>query len=129
MRKSLIAALFLVPLASSCAVLAGLGAGAVVASEAADQSVYVGQLPSSATKAWAQTKVSLSNLSLKPITVDNEAMKATAEIEGATVDVNVATYDHNRCEITVRAKKFMMNSGETAKFVFDKIVADLENQR
>jgi len=129
MRKSLLAALVILPCVSSCAVLAGAAVGTVVYSETTDSNVYVGQLNSSGQKTWVQTKVTLSNLSLKPINVDDAAMQATADIDGATVTVNVSTYDFQKSEIKVAAKKYMVNDGNTAKMVFDKVVADLNDQR
>lgn len=129
MRKSLLAALFILPCVSSCALVAGAAAGTVIYSETTDSNVYVGQLNSSGQKTWAQTKVTLSNLSLKPIDVDDAAMRATADIDGATVTVNVSTYDYQKSEIKVAAKKYMVNDGATAKMVFDKVVADLNDQR
>lgn len=129
MRKPLLAALLLVPCFSSCALVAGGVAGTVLFNETNDNSVYVGQLNSSGQKTWAQTKVTLSNLSLKPIEVDNEAMKATADIDDAKVTVTVSTYDFNKSEIKVSAKKYMVNNGQIARMVFDKVVADLNDQR
>lgn len=129
MRKSLLAALLILPCVSSCALFVGAGVGTVLYSETTDSSVYVGQLNSSGQKTWAQTKVTLSNLSLKPIDVDDAAMRATADIDGAAVTVNVSTYDYQKSEIKVAAKKYMVNDGTTAKMVFDKVVADLNDQR
>lgn len=129
MRKPLLAALLLVPCFSSCALVAGGVAGTVLFNETNDNSVFVGQLNSSGQKTWAQTKVTLSNLSLKPIEVDNEAMKATADIDDAKVTVTVSTYDFNKSEIKVSAKKYMVNNGQIARMVFDKVVADLNDQR
>ncbi|MBK7876662.1 MAG: hypothetical protein IPJ77_13105 [Planctomycetes bacterium] len=129
MRKTFLAALFLVPCLGSCAIGVGAVAGGLLLQETNDNSVYIGQLNASGATTWAQTKVTLSNLSLKPITVDNEAMKATAEIDDAKVTVECSTYDLNKSEIRVSAKKYMVNNGQIAKMVFDKIVADLGNQR
>lgn len=129
MRKPLLAALLLVPCFSSCALVAGGVVGTVLFNETNDNSVFVGQLNSSGQKTWAQTKVTLSNLSLKPIEVDNEAMKATADIDDAKVTVTVSTYDFNKSEIKVSAKQYMVNNGQIARMVFDKVVADLNDQR
>lgn len=129
MRKTLLAALILVPSFTSCAVVAGAAVGTALITETNDNSVYVGQLNASGAITWAQTKDTLSKLSLKPITYDNEAMRATATIDDATVTVECSTYDLNKSEIKVSAKKYMINNGQTAKIVFDKIVADLNNQR
>jgi hypothetical protein len=129
MRKLLLFAILLVPTLSSCALVGGAAAGAYAANEMNDGSVYVGRLPHSGSAAWAGTKVTLSNLSLKPITVDNEAMQAVADVDGATVTVTVSTYDLNRSEIQVRARKYLMENGPIAKLVFDKICADLDQQR
>jgi hypothetical protein len=129
MRKTILAALLLVPCLQSCAALAVGGAVGLVGGSEMNNNVYVGQLNASGKATWAQTKVSLSNLSLKPIDVDNEAMKATADIDDAKVTVEVSTYDLNKSEIKVSAKKYLVNNGEIAKMVFDKIVADLGNQR
>ncbi|MFO1011001.1 MAG: hypothetical protein U1F29_13135 [Planctomycetota bacterium] len=129
MRKPILAALILVPCFSSCAIGVGAVAGGLLLQETNDNSVYVGQLNASGSTTWAQTKVTLSNLSLKPITVDNAAMKAAAEIDDAQVTVECSTYDLNKSEIKVSAKKYMVNNGQIAKMVFDKIVADLGNQR
>lgn len=129
MRKTLLAALILVPSFTSCAVVAGAAVGTVLIQESTDSSVYVGQLHVSGAEAWAQTKVTLSRLSLKPIAYDNEAMRATAEIDDATVTAECSTYDLDKSEIRVSAKKYMVNAGQVAKVVFDKIVADLNDQR
>ncbi len=128
MRKTLLALLLLVPFVPSCFVV-GAATGGILLTEANDNSVYVGQLSAGGSTTGAQTKVTLSNLSLKPITVDNEAMRATAEIDDAKVTVECSTYDLNKSEIKVSAKKYMVNNGQIAKMVFDKIVADLGNQR
>jgi hypothetical protein len=129
MRKSLLLVLRLVPCFQSCAGLAvGAGVGMLASSEM-NNNVYVGQLPASGSTTWAQTKVTLSNLSLKPIAYDNEAMRATADVDGATVVVECSVYDLEKSEIKVSAKKYMVNNGEIAKLVFDKIVADLNGQR
>ena len=111
MRKPILAALILVPCFSSCAIGVGAVAGGLLLQETNDNSVYVGQLNASGSTTWAQTKVTLSNLSLKPITVDNAAMKAAAEIDDAQVTVECSTYDLNKSEIKVSAKKYMVNNG------------------
>ena len=129
MQKTLLFALLLVPSFTSCAVVAGAIGGGILLNETTDNSVYVGQLNASGSVTWAQTKKTLSNLSLKPISYDNEAMKATAEIDDATVTVTCSTYDLDKSEIQVSAKKYTMNNGQIAKMVFDKIVADLNEQR
>jgi hypothetical protein len=129
MRKFLLALPLLVLGLQSCAAVAvGAGAGLLGAQEM-DNNVYVGQLNSSGSTTWAQTKVTLSSLSLKPITVDDEAMRATAEIDDGKVTVEVSVYDLNKSEIKVGARKYMVNNGQLAKMVFDKIIADLGNQR
>jgi hypothetical protein len=129
MRKFLLALPLLVLGFQSCAAVAvGTGVGLVAGTEM-DNNVYVGQLNSSGSTTWAQTKVTLSSLSLKPITVDNEAMRATAEIDDGKVTVDVSVYDLNKSEIKVSARKYTLNNGKLAKMVFDKIIADLGNQR
>lgn len=130
MRKSLLFALLLVPCLQGCAALAvGTGVGLVAGPEVVNTNVYVGQLNASGNTTWAQTKVTLSNLSLKPIAYDDEAMRATADVDGATVTVECSVYDLDRSEIKVSAKKYMVSNGQIAKMVFDKIIADLNGQR
>jgi hypothetical protein len=130
MRRIALAALlsvsFVWPLGSGCAVVAGAAVGSAATSSAMDSSIYVGQLTNNADMTWAQSKVALSNLSLKPIGYDNEARRATAEVDDATVIVEVATYDLNKSELRVSAKRWYGPDGKIAKMVFDKIVADLD---
>lgn len=130
MRKIALAALLTLPFAlQSCAVVAGVGAGTLVASETMDNSVYIAQLTTNADMTWAEAKVALSKLSLKPIAYENEARHATAEIDGATVSVDVATFDLNRSELRVSAKRWYGADGKVAKMVYDKLVADIDAQR
>lgn len=129
MRKIVLAALLSVPFLSGCAVVAGAAAGGVIANETMDSSVFVGQLTNNADMTWATAKVSLSNMSLKPIAYDNEGRSATAEIDDAKVKVEVFTYDMNKSEIRVSAKRWYGSDGKIAKMVFDKIVADLDVRR
>lgn len=130
MRKIALAAILTLPFAlQSCAVVAGTAVGAVAANEAMDNSVYIAQLTTNADMTWADAKVSLSKLSLKPIAYENEARHATAEIDGATVFVDVATVDLNRSELRVSAKRWYGADGKIAKMVYDKLVADIEAQR
>ncbi len=128
MRKIVLAALLSVPFLSGCAVVAGGVAGGLVANETMDSSVFVGQLTNNADITWATAKVALSNMSLKPIAYDNEGRRA-AEIDDAKVTVEVFTYDMNRSEIRVSAKRWYGSDGKIAKMVFDKIVADLDVRR
>jgi hypothetical protein len=125
MRTSILAAILLLPLAASCAVVA-VGAGVLVGQQVLDDNVYIGQLTTDASRTWAQTKTTLSHMSLEPIEADNERRKAVAEIDGASVTVFVETYDLNRSQIKVSATKYGFSASETARMVFERITQDLD---
>jgi len=125
MRTPILAALLLLPLASSCAV-AAVGAGVLVGQRVLDDSVYIGQLTTDASRTWAQVKTTLSHMSLEPIEADNERRKAVAEIDGASVTVFVETYDLNRSQIKVSATKYGFSASETARMVFERVTQDLD---
>lgn len=128
MRKVLPVLLLLVPVAQGCVAAAlGVGAGVLVSQDLTNNNVYVGQLNTDSNKLWASTKTTLSHMSLKPIDVDNDTRTATADIYGASVTVNVETYDLNRSQLKVAAKKYGVNNGEIANTVFKRIIADLES--
>jgi len=122
----LLASLVLVPIASSCAAVAVLGAGVLVGQQVLDDNVYVGQLTTDASRTWAQTKTSLSHMSTKPIDANNELRRAIADVDGAKCTVVVETYDLNRSQIRVSATKFGFAASETARVVFERITQDLD---
>lgn len=131
MRNSLsasliLASLLLVPLAASCAAVVAVGAGVIVGQQVLDDNVYVGQLTTDANRTWAQTKTTLSHMSLKPIDANNELRRAIADVDGSKVTVIVETYDLNRSQIRVSATKFGFSSSETARVVFERITHDLD---
>ncbi len=121
-----LASLFLVPVTSSCVAVAAIGAGVVVGQQVLPDNVYLGQLSTDANRTWAQTKTTLSHMSLKPIDANNELRRAIADVDGAKVTVVVETYDLNRSQIRVSATKFGFASSETARVVFERITADLD---
>jgi len=121
-----LASLLLVPLASSCVAVAAVGAGVLVGQKVLDDNVYLGQLTTDANRTWAQTKTTLSHMSLKPVDANNEVRRAIADIDGSKVTVVVETYDLNRSQIRVSATKFGFSSSETARVVFERITADLD---
>ncbi|MFN0243695.1 MAG: hypothetical protein ACKVWV_12455 [Planctomycetota bacterium] len=127
MRTVLPALLLLVPVAQGCVAAAlGVGAGVLISQDLTNNNIYVGQLNTDSNKLWASTKTTLSHISLKPIEVDNDTRTATADYDGAIVTVNVETYDLNRSQLKVAAKKYGVNNGDIANNVFNRIVSDLE---
>lgn len=128
MRKALSVLLLLVPVTQGCVAAAlGVGAGVLVSQDLTNNNTYVGQLNKDSNKVWASAKTTLSHMSLKPIDVDNDTRTATADIDGASVTVNVETYDLNQSRLKVAAKKYGVNNGEIADHVFKRITADLEH--
>jgi len=121
-----LAAFLLVPLASSCAAVAAVGAGVLVGQQVLPDNVYVGQLSTDANRTWAQTKTTLSHMSTKPIDANNELRRAIADVDGAKCTVVVETYDLNRSQIRVSATKFGFAASESARVVFERITADLD---
>lgn len=126
----LLAALVAAPLLQGCvAVAAGAVGGVLFKDTVFADEVYTGFIDVDANRAWSTVKTSLNNASLKPIDVDDDTRKAEAEIDGARVTVTVETYDLNRSTFRVSAKKYGVSNGEIAKSVFDRIVAELNNNR
>lgn len=126
LAAALVLATFLVPASSSCVAVAALGAGVLVSQQVLNDDVYVGQLTTDASRTWAQTKTTLSRLSLEPIDANNELRRAVADVDGATVTVVVEVYDLNRSQIRVSAKRFAFAASETARVVFERITQDLD---
>lgn len=127
MPKSLLALVLFAPLIQGCVAAAlGVGAGLVVSQDVLDNNTYVAHLNVDVNRTWASVKTSMSHASLKPMDVDNDVRKVTAEVDGAKVIASVETYDLNRSVVNVSAKKYGVSNGEIAKMVLDKILNDLE---
>jgi hypothetical protein len=127
MRSALSLAIVLC-LAPACAPLV-IGGGAVLLSQdAIEDSTYVLQVKVGVELSWASAKATLSHLSLKPIDTDDEARKATAEIDSSKVTVTVEAYDLDQSVIRVSAKKFGIRDGASAAMVKDRILSDLERK-
>ncbi len=125
MRTLILASLLLLPAAASCIAVAAVGAGVLVGQQVIEDNVYVGQINVDSNRTWAQTKTTLSHASLAPIDVDNERRRAIADIDGASVTVTVETYDLNKSQIKVSAKRYGFAASETARTVFERIIEDL----
>ncbi len=126
--RSALSLLLVLALVPGCAALVVSG-GAVLASQGViEDSTYVLQVKLPVNQAWASSKTTLSHLSLKPIDTDDEARKATASIDNATVTVTVEAFDLDQSMVKVSAKKFGIRDGATAAMVKDKILADLEHK-
>ena len=121
-----IAALALVlPLASGCAALLGVGAGVVISQEVVEGETHVAHLNEDATRVWAVTKSTLSHMASEPIDVDEDLRTATGKVDGANVSVGVEVYDLNRSLLRVSARKYGVSSGEIAEMVLNRVVGRL----
>ena len=122
---SLVAVLALLPLFQSCVVAASAGAGAVAGTVLMEDNTYISHLNADSQRVWAQTKSTLSRKSSKPIEVDENRRRATADSEGTTVTVSVETYDLNVSVLKVSAKKYGFPDNDIAKIFLDRITEDL----
>ena len=126
-RVSLAALLLAVPgFFSGCAAAAAGVAAVIISQDVLDNNVYVATLDRGADEVWTSAKVALNHASLKPIDVQDDVRTAVAEIDDATVTVNVETYDLNRSTLRVSAKKYGVNNGQIAKMVYDKILNEID---
>jgi hypothetical protein len=119
--------LALAPLFTGCAAVAVGAAAVIVSQDVLDNNVYVATLDRNADQVWNSAKVALNHASLKPIDVQDDVKRATADIDDAKVTVSVETYDFNRSTLRVSAKKFGVNNGEIAKMVYDKILHEIDH--
>ena len=113
------------PFATGCIALAVGGVGAVLVHDSMDNSTYTAQVRANVTRSWTSVKSTLSHLSTKPITTNDELRSATADIDGGVATVTVEAFDLDQSTIRVSAKKFGINNGTLAKVVHDKILDDL----
>lgn len=113
------------PLFQGCIVAAAAGAGVVAGSTIIEDGVYTSHLNTDSGRTWAQAKSTLSRKSSKPIDVDDNRRRATADMEGTTVTVSVETFDLNASILRVSAKKFGFPDNDMAKIVLDRITEDL----
>jgi len=126
-RLSLAALLLAVPaFFSGCAAAAAGVAAVIISQDVLDNNVYVATLDRGAEEVWTSAKVALNHASLKPIDAQDDVRKAVADIDDATVTVNVETYDLNRSTLRVSAKKYGVNNGQIAKMVYDKILNEID---
>ena len=114
-----------IPLVSGCVAVAAGGVAGVLVHDSMDNSTYTAQVRSDVRRTWASAKSSLSHVSLKPITTNDELRTATADVDGGVVTVSVEAFDLDQSTVRVSAKKFGLNNGTLAKYVHDKILDDL----
>jgi hypothetical protein len=120
-----LAVLALVPSFQSCIVAAAAGAGAVVGNVMMEDNTFISHLNTDSQRTWVQTKATLSRKSPKPIEVDENRRRATADLDGSIVTVTVETYDLNVSVLKVSAKKYGFPDNDIAKIIMDRITEDL----
>ncbi|MBK7876661.1 MAG: hypothetical protein IPJ77_13100 [Planctomycetes bacterium] len=91
--------------------------------------VYVAQVDVDGATAWAQAKVTLSNLSLRPLSIDETRRRATTEIEETEITVECSTYDLKKSEVKVSGHAFLRSGNAVARKVYDQLLADLRAKK
>lgn len=91
--------------------------------------VYVAQIDVDGATAWAQAKTTLSNLSLRPLSIDEKLHRATTEIEETQVTVECSTYDLKKSEVKVSGKAFLRSGNAVARKVYDQLLSDLRAKK
>lgn len=91
--------------------------------------VYIAQVDVDGASAWAQVKSTLSNLSLRPLTIDEQLHRASTEIEETQVTVECSTYDLKKSEVKVSGKAFLRSGNAVARKVYDQLLTDLRARR
>ncbi|MBL8857284.1 MAG: DUF3568 family protein [Planctomycetes bacterium] len=120
-----LAVLATVPMFQGCIVAAAAGAGVVAGNVLMEDNTFISHLNTDSQRTWAQTKTTLSRKSSKPIDVDENRRRATADLDGTIVTVAVETYDLNVSVLKVSAKKYGFPDNDAAKIIMDRITEDL----
>jgi hypothetical protein len=115
-------------LASGCAgVVAGGVAAVVVSQEMLDNNTYVSHVNQDVTQVWPTTKVFLAEQSLELIEADDQARRATADVDGAKVTIAVEAYDLDKSVVRVAAKRYGVNDGDLARIITERLTRRLES--
>lgn len=86
-------------------------------------------LAASFDRTWAQVRASLAASTRKPLEIDEHAHRIVAEIDDAQLWVDLTARDSGTTDVSVRARKYMIDNGQIAREVLDALVADLERER
>jgi hypothetical protein len=122
MRTSILTALLVLPLVSSCAAaVIGGAVGLVASQELLDNNTYISTIERDVSFVWPEVKLYLSETSLDLIQVNEELRTVQARIDGADVLASVEAWDIDRTIVRVQARKFGVNDGEMARVIMDRI--------
>ncbi len=91
--------------------------------------VCVAQVDVDGATAWAQAKTTLSNLSLRPLSIDEKLHRATTEIEETQVTVECSTCGTWKKARSGRGKAFLRSGNAVARKVYDQLLSDLRAKK
>ena len=117
--------LLALPLLTGCLV-AAVGLTAAVASQEFRANATVGFLKEDHRLVWDQAKQTLTYLSLDPIEIEEEAMAARANVDGAKITLHVQIHDVNETRLAVGARKWGLYDSDAASDVLERIKNDLD---
>jgi len=120
-----LAAALLLPALPGC-FIAAVGLGAVLISQEFMDHASIAYVKEEPTVVWAQTKRTLSELSLQVLEVDEDLTALEAKVEGARVIVQVQRFDATQTKISIGAKKWGFYDSDIAERVMVRIKQDLD---
>lgn len=114
-------------LLSSCAgIVAGGVAAVVVSQEMLDNNTYVSHVNQDVSQVWPTAKVFLAEQSQELIETDDQARWASADVDGAKVEISVEAYDLDKSVVRVAAKRYGVNDGDMARIITERITRRLD---
>jgi len=129
MKKTLItlaAACGLALASSSCIVLAGAGAGYLISQEVSG-ATHQAQVQLDVNTVWDQAQETVARHAEDGIKTTDFPRRIEAEVDGASVEVEVQAYDLNRTLIKVTASRYLSKDSEIASWLLNQVVDDLDS--
>ncbi len=123
-RNLTILALCSLPLLGGC-LMAAVGAGAVLTTQEFTDNATLAFLEEDPGVVWAQVKKTMARRSLDSTEVDEEKQLLRANIDGATVTVQVRAYDSAETRLAVTAKKWGFYDADEANTIITLLKKDL----
>lgn len=124
MRRAL-AALCALPLLGGC-VAAAIGAGAVWTTNEFTENATLAFLEEEPEVVWRVARESVQRRSLDPIEVREGELALRANVDGATVTVQVRRYDATQTRLAVSAKKWGFYDADEANTIITLIKRNLD---